>query len=397
MKSIIKFIALIGESMYFEMKSVLKDSGAILVFFIALIIYPLIYSLAYEKEVVRDIPIAIVDLSQSNLSQKYAQMIDESEELDIVYKPGSMEEAKSLFFSGDVKGIIVIDADFHKSILEKKTASVSVYADATYFLFYKQIVLGALMSGETMGGGIEVRRLLAAGNNMQQAMQLRDPLPLKRIELHNPFNGYGGFVMPGLLIVIIQQTLVIGLGMMGGSNRRRNLLTLNNVERKNTFFNNVAYVLGKFGTYFVIYFINGLFIFVWIYRWFQFPMHTTFMEILPIYTLFLLATTFLGIAIGTLFKHREEAFMLMVFLSPIILFFTGISYPAESIPKLLHMISYILPSQAMVPAYLRLRTIGCNLSDISFEVNMMIVQAIVYFFLAVFLVKRRNRMIAQGQ
>lgn len=377
--------------MHIEAKRLIRDVGAILVFFIALIVYPLIYSLAYEKETVRDVPIAMVDLSHSNISQKYTQMIDESEELKVAFRTGSMKEAKSLFFEGTVKGIIVIDADFHKDILGGQTASVSLYADATYFLFYKQILLGTMMSGETLGAGIEVRKLMASGNTMKQSLKLRDPLPLKVIDLHNPFNAYGGFVMPGLLIVIIQQTLIIGLGMMGGSRRRKDEMLMIQ-KQKNSFVNNIAYVLGKFGTYFFIYLFNGIFMLVWVYQWFQFPTRSSFIEILPLYSLFLLSTTFLGIAIGSLFKHREEAFLLMVFLSPIVLFFTGISYPVESIPKLAHIISYVLPSQAMVPAYLRMRTIGAGLIDVALEMNILYVQVLVYFLLAVLLMQRKNRL-----
>lgn len=68
----------------------------------------------------------------------------------------------------------------------------------------------------------------------------------------------------------------------------------------------------------------------------------------------------------------------MVFLSPIALFLSGISWPVSAMPEWLTGLSKLLPGTTAVPAYLRLRIMGVGLGDVKPELFFLYGQAALY-------------------
>ena len=82
---------------------------------------------------------------------------------------------------------------------------------------------------------IEWVRFVAKGAQPGQAAALSNPVQTTIENMYNPYGGYATFIMPAILIVIIQQTLLIGIGMVGGTWRERGLLqNADSVGRKET-------------------------------------------------------------------------------------------------------------------------------------------------------------------
>jgi ABC-2 type transport system permease protein len=365
-----------------EIKIIFTDPGVLLIMVLAMVIYPVFYSLAYVKEVIHDIPIAVVDLDQTSQSRLCSRMVDASEQLKVVCKPGSIAEAEQLFYDGDVKGVILIPEDFEKNILKGQPASMTVYCDASYFLYYKQVYAGAVYAGGTFSAGVEIRKSLSDKKSMQQSIDQQDPLKTTTYTLYNPSGGYGTLVMPGMMLVIMHQTMLIGIGMIGGTIRRRNRYAdfAHQVAQP---FGSVPVVLGKASAYVLVYLLNSLFAMVLLHHWLGFPDKSGYLPTLILFIPFLFAVAFLGLAISTYFRDRVHSLLFFVFLSPLILFFSGISWPTLAIPKLLYYsIAQIFPSTIAIPAYLRMRTGGAPISAVQYETIFLLVQMLVYFVLA---------------
>lgn len=370
-----------------ELLAIFKDTGALLILFLALIIYPVIYGIAYKKEVLRDIPVAMVDMDGTASSRLLTRMADATEEMNVTYRVGSLLEAEQLFFEGKVGGVLMIPADFEKKVMSGQQASVSVYSDAGYFLAYKQTLTGAMQSMGTFSGGIEVRRLMAKGSGLEQAIVQRDPVALNTVMLFNPSGGYNSFIIPGLIMVILQQTLLIGIGLLGGTDQelgRFRFAVPHNLKRGGV----IPVVVGKAGAYFVLYLANIIITQVWVYHWFDLPDKASFLPAMALIVPFLLAVIFLGMALSTFFSRREHSILFVVFLSPIVLFLSGLSWPASAIPQWLHTLAHLFPSTVMVPAWLRVRTMGAELHHVGGAFLFLTLQAVVYFGLAVALYYR---------
>lgn len=55
-------LELLAHHFLHELKAIVSDKGAILILFIAVVIYPIIYSIVYSNETVTSLSVAIVDL-----------------------------------------------------------------------------------------------------------------------------------------------------------------------------------------------------------------------------------------------------------------------------------------------------------------------------------------------
>jgi ABC-2 type transport system permease protein len=373
-----------------ELKLIVSDAGAVLFFIVAMFIYSLCYTFGYEREIIRDIPVAIVDLDHSALSRQFGRMADATEQLKVTCKPGSIKEAEELFYDGSIKGVLLIPENFEKDILNGKRTSVTAYCDVSYFMVYKQVYAGSAFSSGTFGAGIEIKRLLAEGKPMEQALDLQDPLKVNTTYLYNPSGGYAGFIMPAMIIIIMQQTMLIGIGMLGGTIREKKIF-LKMYGSVGTKWGNVKLILGKSFAYVTIYLLTALFSMGILHRWFAFPDNGHFWPILTLLIPYLLSVSFLGLAISMLFTERVHAMLFMVFLSPMIVFLSGLSWPASAIPPWLYWLAHIMPSTSMIPAYVRMRICGAGLESVHFEWAFILIQMVVYFILACYSYKRAIR------
>lgn len=364
-----------------ELRLIFSDAGAVLLFMIAMFIYPLLYAIGYQKETIREIPVAVVDLDHSAASRHYIRMTDATEQIKIVSKPGSLNEAEEQFYRGTVKGVLLIPQSFEKDVLSAQQGKVSVYCDASNFICYRQVFTGASFVNATFNAGVEVKRMIAGGKTTAQALDLQEPLKISSYHLYNSSGGYGSFVMPGMILIIIQQTLLVGIGMLGGTIREKNIF-LKMTGKARHHIGSVHLVFGKASAYTFVYLFNALFALGILYKWFNYPDKSNFADSVILYIPYILAVSFLGIAISVFFKERVHSMLFMVFLSPVVVFLSGISWPVESIPKVLYAIAHIFPSTTIIPAYLKIRTSGAELGQVKPELIMLMIQAVIYFFLA---------------
>lgn len=364
-----------------ELKLIITDSGTLLFFVLAMFMYSFLYTLAYESETVKDLPVAIVDLDNSASSRQYSRMADATEQIHIIAKTGSLKEAEQLFYDGDINGVIVIPQHFEKDIFNGTKTNVTVYCDASYFLLYKQVYGGAVYTTGTFNAGVEIKRFLTEGKTFNQAVTMQEPLKTNVYNLYNPSGGYGSFVMPGIIIVVMQQLLLLGIGMLGGTIReKKQFLKMNNsVTRK---WGSIRLVFAKASTYVVTFLFTSLFSMVMLHKWFSFPDNGHFVPVLLLLIPYLYSVSFLGLAISMLFTERIQSILFLVFMSPMVVFLSGISWPVSSIPKVLYYVAHIFPSMYMVPAYLKIRIYGADIQSVKYELMFLIIQTIVYFALA---------------
>ena len=120
-------------------------------------------------------------------------------------------------------GIFFLPPNYEKSLLRGEKVVIPFYVDAGYFLMYRQIFSDAVGAIGTMGAKVELQQLLAGGASLPVAETLREPVTLSVSTLYNRSLGYGTFLIPIVLIVILQQTLLMSLGLIGGTWRERDL------------------------------------------------------------------------------------------------------------------------------------------------------------------------------
>ena len=364
-----------------EFQTIFKDGGAMLILIFALIIYATAYSLAYGSQVLRNVPIGVVDECRTPTSRSLIDTFNAGPNTYVAYTPTSMEEARELFYARKIYGVVYIPADYEKKLYGGEQANVAIYCDASYFLMYRQVFQEVVTSIGKTGAMVEFQRLIAKGANIPQAQATTQPVIYQSHNLFNPYLGYGTFVMPAIIMVIIQQTMLIGIGMIGGTWREFGLyrkLIPANCKRMYT----LPIVLGKALVYISIYAVTLLYIMTVHYKLFHYPSNGSTEAVVGLLVPYLLACIMLGIAISTLFRYREQSLLLLFWTSIPILLLSGASFPREAIPEWLYTLGQVFPSSSGVNAFIRIRTMGASLRDVMPELRILWAQVFVYGGLA---------------
>jgi len=362
-----------------EMKSVVQDEGVLIFFIIVPILYPLIYSWAYNNETVREVPTAIVDNSNSSLSRTFIRNFDASPNTKVAYRCNDMKEARDLMEKQVVHGILYFPEDFATRLNRMEQSTVSVYCDMALMLNYKAIFQTATAVQGEMNKDIQISM---AGNYTDREDQIAtQPLAFEEVPLFNTTGGYGNFIIPGVLILILQQTLLLGIGLAAGTarenNRYRDLVPIS--KHYNGLF---RIVFGKALCYFMLYMVISAYVLLVIPHLFHYTALARGTDMIGLVVPFLLACIFFGMFVSCIVRYRENVILLVVFTSLPLLFMAGTSWPQSNIPGVWQGVSWLFPSTWAVRGFIRMNSMGATLHEIQFEYQMLWLQVIVYFFAA---------------
>ena len=364
-----------------EFRTIFKDGGVMLILIFALIIYATAYSLAYGSQVLRNVPIGVVDECRTPTSRSLIDTFNAGPNTYVAYNPTSMEEAKELFYGRKIYGVVYIPSDYGEKLYGGEQANVAIYADASYFLMYRQVFQEVVTSIGKTGAMVEFQRLIAKGANIPQAQATTQPVIYQSHNLFNPYLGYGTFVMPAIIMVIIQQTMLIGIGMIGGTWREFGLYRkLCPPDRKRM--STLPIVLGKALVYGMIYSVTTFYILGLHYRLFHYPMNGATGTIVVFMLAYMAACIALGIAISTLFRYRENSLLLLLWTSIPLLMLSGVSYPREGIPDWLFNFGQLFPSSHGVDGFIRIQSMGASLGEVLPEIRMLCILTLIYGGLA---------------
>lgn len=362
-----------------EYRAIFSDSGVLLIFVAGLTIYSMIYPVPYSPEVLKDVAVVPVDQDHSSLSRKLLRFIDATEEVALTEPAADPAEGQARILDNGPLGMVVIPEDFERTILRGEQAFISVFADAGNFLIFRQVATGALKAAGTLSAGVEIRRMTATGLGEKHAMAARDPIPLVSRPLFNPAGGYATYVVPAVLIIILQQTLLIGIGMLGGTRNEGSLVTFTPDGRRQSA---LAVLLARGFAYFSIYFFYPAYYVLVIFRIYAIPSEASVSTILLFLTPFVLAVTFLGLTLTTVFKTRELSIPALISTSLPAVFLVGFAWPRESIPQWLNNVALLLPSTSGCAGFVRLNQMGASMQEVAFEWATLWLLAGFYFILA---------------
>jgi ABC-2 type transport system permease protein len=362
-----------------EMRQMVKDEGVIIFFFVVPLVYPLLYSWIYNNETVHEVPVVVVDDCHSSLSRQFIRMCDASPDVKIAYYAQDMDEAKSLVSRQIVEGIYYFPPEFDTKVNRLEQATMSVYCDMSLMLAYKAIFQTAQMVSMGMGSAIKTK--LGGSYTAREEVISAQPLAYDDVPIFNPSGGYGSFVLPAVLMLILQQTLVLGIGLSAGTAREENRYgQLIPVSRHYHGMLNI--VLGKALCYLMIYGVMGAWLVAAVPRLFHFPQLATWQTLLALMIPYTLACIFFGMVVSCMVKYRENVMLIMVFISIPLLFLTGVSWPQSNIPGFWQGASWVFPSTFGARAYIRLNSMGASLHDVIWEYRILWFHALVYFLLA---------------
>ncbi|UJF21967.1 ABC transporter permease [Shewanella sp. OMA3-2] len=344
-------------ALYFaEWRALLADKAIVVTLFGGVVFYSVLYPLPYLHQVPTEQTIVVVDHDNSSLSRMLTRHADASAKIDIVAHANSIDEAKQLIQQGHAHGLLVIPDGFRRNLLLGKGVTLSYGGDASYFLIYSAVAEGLVAAGMDAGKQVQLIGLLARGENPALAEQSINSVNINAVPVFNPSLGYTPYVVPGLFLLILHQTLLIGTAILGAG-QWRNKGYWQQVSP-------MAIFSARMAMFVSLYSVFSSFYIGYCFYAYQVSLLGSLAETALMMLPFLLATSAAGIALSCLFTWRDLPTQIFLLSSMPILFVAGFVWPIALIPEPLVWVSQVIPAIPAINSMLKLNQMGADWSAI---------------------------------
>ena len=369
-----------------ELYRIFTDGGVMLIFFVGSLIYPLIFGAIYKHECIQNLPVAVVDDSQSASSQRFIHKLDATPEVNVDFHCNTLAEAESLMRQRKVNGIVYFPNDYSDRLAKGETARLCLFCDMSSFLYYRSVFTGASSVMLDEMKHIELERYAMAGVTGQDAETAITPVPYEDVKLFSPAGGFTSFLVPALLALVIHQTLFLGIGILSGTAREEGQTVAIVPERLR---NRSVYrvVMGRSLAYMMIYIPLVAIDLVLLPRVFGLPHIGRLGDLCLFFLPFLLATISFSMTVGSFVRQRDTGILVCIFFSVVLLFLSGVVWPRSNMPLFWKYFSYLFPSTHGIQGFVRINSMGAHLKQVQFEYQMLWVQAGIYFLTTCLLYK----------
>ena len=154
--------------------------------------------------------------------------------------------------------------------------------------------------------------------------------------------GFASFIMPGIVVLIIQQSLILGITMLCGTSkdrRRRN----NGTDPLMLPVSASSTVIGRTLCYVAIYLPLCLYVLHFVQVFFHFPHIGSVLDYMLFILPMLLASAFLAQSVQWMLSERESAFIVVVFTSVAFLFLSGLTWPRYAMSEVFRWLGNLVP------------------------------------------------------
>ena len=351
--------------------------------------YGFLYNLLYNTNVYKEAPIAIVDMSQSDLSRHFVDYIDATQQVKVVSKTMNFDEAKRMLIERKIVGFLYIPSELKEEIMRGNQAQCVVYGSTLSFLDYLNIYEAVNFASLDINS--ELLPEMVESLNMIDVLFLANDKAVNIVNepLYNTSEGYGTYLIPPVMVIIIFQTLMITVAMRCGEEKTTRLR-----DNKTTSWDySIKTVLGKAFTNVMIYSVFSVFFLGLLPLIFDLPHLGDSLDIIIMMIPYLFASVFFCLSLSPLYTDGDMPLFFIVFMSVPLVFLTGISYPLELMPWHWKIFHYLIPTAPATLAFVKLDCMGGDLSNVVPEMITLWGQCAVYFVLSTVIFHFRPRRI----
>ena len=372
----------LGGAFTAEWRRVLSVPGAFMLLVVAPLIYGVYYPQPFLNQILRKIPIAVVDNDLSELSRRIVQILDASGAVRVAIRANTYPEARAALDRGKAFAVVEIPPGTERDVLKGNQVHVPIYADATYLFIFRTMATGIEQAVDTLTLELAARGARPDGSLVKATLASSSPAEVLLQPIFNPVGGYASYIVPAAFVLILQQLLLIGASL---------LTVLLQAEPQGRPF---ATVLGRGVAHLTIFVPALALYFIVLPRFYGFSTLGEPLQVFALASLFILATSFMGQAAGAWFKHPETPTLIFLGTSIPQLYLTGFAWPQEAIPQTVQAVGYIFPSNFAIDGLVRIDQLGASIWDVVHDWQGLWCLTIIYFALAVFsayVVKPRER------
>lgn len=286
------------------------------------------------------LPVAVVDLDNSNLSRDFVRQLASQQQLRIENEPMSFSEARDAMQRNEIFGFLVIPSRFEELTMAARQPEISFYTNNAYFipgsLLYKSFkTLSVLASGEAVG-----HVLTAAGIPEANIKSLLLPINAEIHPIGNPWLNYSiylnnSFIPATLQLMVLMVTIYsIGIEIKHGTSRRWMRTSENSI---------VIAMTGKLLPQTCIFTAIGVLGQSVLYGFLHFPLHCPTWHMIFAMLLLIIASQGLAVILLSFAPSLRVGFSAGAVIGILSFSLGGFSFPVSSMYAPLGMLSCLLP------------------------------------------------------
>ncbi|MCG9544691.1 ABC transporter permease [Vibrio sp. Isolate33] len=248
--------------------------------------------LIFSQGIARDLPVAVVDLEHSQISQQFTRLVDASPTLQVTQKYSSVSEAAKAMIERDIYGYVVIPKHFDRDLYLGLNPQVSVFYNSQFILIGKLVNSALLQAQGTFNAQLEVVKQLSHGDTtVQSALGQAVTVQSQITPLFNKNTSYAQFLVSAVIPALWQIMIVVGTILVLTANvRTRGLKAwLSHSPAKS--------LVSTLTPYVALFLAFGIAFSFWFYRLLDWPFNGSFMAL----TIAQLLTVISCIIMGCLF------------------------------------------------------------------------------------------------
>ena len=384
-RRIVIFIDRIVGEFRSEINAIVKDLGVMVFLILLPLAYPLVYSLIYNPEVVRDVKVVAIDDDRSSLSRKLVRNLDASPEVEIIGYASNIDEGRKSMNRHQCYGLLYIPEGFESSQQRGNQAQAILYSDMSLLLRYRAILVAATNVAQQMSAEITNRQLAADGSETIMFGDMQDVFEIKSVAMGDTTEGFDSFVMPGVLILILQQCIILVIGMRGGT---KNEMPFNKKKRGRKYL--IERLLGQVACYVVLFIPIIVYLTYYVPLMFSFPMVGEEFEIILFLMPMMLASIFIGLILQYFVSERETIFMIWVVTSIVFLFLSGLTWPHYAMSDLWLALGSFVPATWGIEGFVLMNSCGADLSQVEKPYFMLWLLSLLYACGAIVVMRLRH-------
>ncbi len=294
----------------------------------------------FSAGAIREIPLTVVDLDQSDLSRQLIKSVEASPLVKIeAYSPDA-KTAKSLIFKGDVSGALIIPESLEKNVMSTEFAEVNVFVNNSNLVLGGNLQSGIYKAIASVNSDIKIKNHLKEGDYFSQAEAKSEPVSLDIHQLFNPFGNYAYFLVVGLLpVMLIVFTFLISIYALGSELKESTAGELMKVANNNI----INAISGKYIPYTIMFFVDAMIMNLIIFRVLEAPFKGNLWVILLSEFLLIIAYQAISVLFLAVTNNMRLSLSLGSAYSLLSFTFSGLTYPFIAMPLIANIVSWIFP------------------------------------------------------
>ncbi|MFV0549248.1 MAG: ABC transporter permease [Limnobaculum xujianqingii] len=320
-----------------------------------------VMSLVYVNHSVWDLPVAVVDLDHSSASRMVTRSLDASSKI-AVRSYSNTEEAQQDLAARKLFAVVLLPHNMEKRILHGENVTIPAYGDATNRLANGQIEQDVISAYRSMTLSYNSEILMNNGFTPVQIQRILSPINAQSIDLFNPGISFAAITFPGLMVMLLQHTLLIA-----GTRTSIVLHTLPQGKPP------LPVYLGCLSALIPIWLFLSVILFVVWPMLLGYRQTASIPEILLLTFPFILATLGFAKLITECLRSVELIYLTLAMVTTPVFYISGTIWPLQLMPKWVWFITHLLPSTWATNAIASVNQMGLSITEVGGDVVMLLV------------------------